>query len=259
MTNLVVQNFAANVALCIGASPIMANYGEEAKDLAGLGGALVVNMGTVTPDGLANYVQAIRAYNEIGGPVLFDPVGAGATAVRRGSVKTLMENGYFDVIKGNEDEIATVLEESMVQQKGVDTGDSTTDESAKVQLVTKLAARERNVVLMTGKTDYLSDGERTYSIKNGHHYLGNITGSGCTLGTTIAAFLAVHREDRLLAALAGILMYEIAAERAGRRSDVKGPGTFVPALLDELYKISQTASEDDSEWLQAAKVEKLSV
>ena len=259
MTNLVVQNFAANVALCIGASPIMANYGEEAKDLAGLGGALVVNMGTVTPDGLTNYVQAIRAYNEIGGPVLFDPVGAGATAVRRQSVKTLMENGYFDLIKGNENEIATVLGESMVQQKGVDTGASTTDESAKDQMVKKLAARERNVVLMTGKTDYLSDGERTYAIKNGHYYLGNITGSGCTLGTTIAAFLAVHREDRLLAALAGILMYEIAAEHAGRREDVKGPGTFVPAFLDQLYKIAQSALKEDSEWLQAAKVEKLSV
>ena len=255
MTNLVVQNFAANVALCIGASPIMANYGEEAKDLAELGGALVVNMGTVTPDGLTNYVQAIRAYNEVGGPVLFDPVGAGATAVRRQAVRTLMENGYFDLIKGNENEIATVLGESMVQQKGVDTGASTTDESAKVQLVKMLAARERNVVLMTGKTDYLSDGERTYAIKNGHHYLSNITGSGCTLGTTIAAFLAVHREDRLLAALAGILMYEIAAEQAGRREDVKGPGTFVPAFLDQLYEIAQ--SEEDPEWLQAAKVEKL--
>ena len=259
MTNLVVQNFAANVALCIGASPIMANYGEEAKDLAGLGGALVVNMGTVTPDGLTNYVQAIRAYNQVGGPVLFDPVGAGATAVRRQSVKTLMSNGYFDVIKGNENEIATVLGESMVQQKGVDTGTSTTDESAKAQMVKKLAARERNVVLLTGKTDYLSDGERTYAIKNGHDFLGSITGSGCTLGTTIAAVLAVHREDRLLAALAGILLYEIAAEQAARREDVKGPGTFVPAFLDELYMISQGASKDDYEWLLAAKVEKLNV
>ena len=234
MTNLVVQNFAANVALCIGASPIMANYGEEARDLAGLGGALVVNMGTVTPDGLTNYIQAIRAYNEVGGPVLFDPVGAGATAVRRQSVKLLMGSGYFDLIKGNENEIATVLGESMVQQKGVDTGASTTDESAKVLLVKKLAARERNVILMTGKTDYLSDGERTYAIKNGHHYLGNITGSGCTLGTTIAAFLAVYREDKLLAALAGILMYEIAAEQAGKREAVKGPGTFVPAFLERI-------------------------
>lgn len=259
MTNLVVQNFAANVALCIGASPIMANYGEEAKDLAGLGGALCVNMGTVTPDGLTNYVQAISAYNHVGGPVLFDPVGAGATTVRRQSVKTLMNNGYFDVVKGNENEIATVLGESIVQQKGVDMSVSTTDEFAKAQMVKKLAARERNVVLMTGRTDYLSDGERTYAIKNGHHYLGNITGSGCTLGTTIAAFLAVHKGDKLLAALAGILMYEIAAEQTKEREDVKGPGTFVPAFLDQLYKIAQGAAKDDAEWLQDANVEKLNV
>jgi thiamine-phosphate diphosphorylase / hydroxyethylthiazole kinase len=75
MTNLVVQNIAANVALNIGGSPIMANYGEEAKDLAKLGGALVINMGTVTPDGLDNYLKALKAYNEAGQPVVFDPVG----------------------------------------------------------------------------------------------------------------------------------------------------------------------------------------
>lgn len=75
MTNLVVQNFAANVALCVGASPIMANYGEEAKDLAKLGGALVINMGTVTPEGLENYLKALKAYNAVGGPVVLDPVG----------------------------------------------------------------------------------------------------------------------------------------------------------------------------------------
>ena len=71
----VVQNFAANVALSIGASPIMANYGEEAADLAKLGGALVINMGTVTPEGLDNYKKALRAYNAAGRPVIFDPVG----------------------------------------------------------------------------------------------------------------------------------------------------------------------------------------
>jgi len=78
MTNLVVQNFAA---LAVGASPIMANYGQEAADLCKLGGSLVINMGTVTPDDIQNYVQALREYNLEGGPVVFDPVGAGATAV----------------------------------------------------------------------------------------------------------------------------------------------------------------------------------
>ena len=53
----------------------MANYGEEAADLCNLGGSLVINMGTVTPDGLANYVKALRAYNQVGRPVVFDPVG----------------------------------------------------------------------------------------------------------------------------------------------------------------------------------------
>jgi thiamine-phosphate diphosphorylase/hydroxyethylthiazole kinase len=94
MTNLVVQNFAANVALSIGASPIMANYGEEASDLSALGGALVVNMGTVTPDGLSNFSKAIAAYNTAGGPIVLDPVGAGATSVRRQALKTLMCAGY---------------------------------------------------------------------------------------------------------------------------------------------------------------------
>lgn len=81
MTNLVVQNFAANVALSIGASPIMANYGMEATDLCKLGGALVVNMGTVTPDGILQYIRAIQAYNLVGGPVVFDPVGADRKSV----------------------------------------------------------------------------------------------------------------------------------------------------------------------------------
>lgn len=53
----------------------MANYGEEAADLSKLGGALVINMGTVTPEGLENYVKALRAYNAAGRPVVFDPVG----------------------------------------------------------------------------------------------------------------------------------------------------------------------------------------
>lgn len=71
----VVQNFAANVALAVGASPIMANYAEEAADLAKLGGALVINMGTVTPDGLKNHIQALKAYNDAKRPVVLDPVG----------------------------------------------------------------------------------------------------------------------------------------------------------------------------------------
>ncbi|KAI3549490.1 hydroxyethylthiazole kinase [Colletotrichum abscissum] len=260
MTNLVVQNFAANVALAVGASPIMANYGQEAPDLARLGGSLVVNMGTVTPDGIANYLLALSAYNAARRPVVFDPVGAGATSIRRNAVKTILAGGYLDLIKGNEGEIKTVWGEgALEQQKGVDSS-STLTPAQKAKLVRDLARRERNVVLMTGKTDYLSDGQRTLAVDNGHELLGQITGTGCVLGTTVSAMLAAWAdEDKLLAVLAGLLHFEIAAERAAVRADVQGPGTFVPAFIDELARVRRVTVEGDLTWLQGVKVKAVEV
>jgi thiamine-phosphate diphosphorylase/hydroxyethylthiazole kinase len=215
-------------------------------------------MGTVTPDGLHNYVQALRAYNLEGGPVVFDPVGGGATVVRRSAVKTLMAAGYFDVIKGNEGEIKTVFG-TIVQQRGVDSGASTSTDIEKATLVRDLAARERNVVVMTGVTDFISDGERTYAISNGHELLGRITGSGCVLGTIISIMIAISRSDKLAATLAGLLHYEIAAEAAAMREDVRGPGTFVPALIDELYNIQKSTSQGRIKWLGGAKVKHVNI
>ena len=255
MTNLVVQNFAANIALAVGSSPIMSTNGLEAGDLAALGGSLVINMGTTTPEMRSNHLQALAAYNAVGGPVLFDPVGAGASQQRKAGVKALMAGGYFDLIKGNEGEIRTVAGSQGVKQHGVDSGASQLSLDDRIALVKNTAARERNVIIMTGITDVVSDGERTFTVSNGHPYLGEITGSGCSLGTTIASVAAVEREDKLLAAVVGLLMYEIAAERAAVRADVKGPGTFVPAFIDELYQIRQETVGGNGSWAQAAKVE----
>ncbi|TID15333.1 putative hydroxyethylthiazole kinase [Venturia nashicola] len=263
MTNMVVQNIAANVAICIGGSPIMSNNGAEAADLAKLGGSLVINMGTVTSEQIKNNLAALEAYNAAGGPVVLDPVGAGATSARREAVKTLVGGGHFDLIKGNEAEIRAVAaaiappsngtsikEDS--QQKGVDSGPSTLSFQDQVKLVKTLALTLRSIVLMTGARDILSDGKRVVAIDNGHAYLGDITGSGCTLGTTTAAFLAVNREDGFMAVLTAVLCFEIAAERAAER--VGGPGSFVPAWLDELYLI-RTGKTD---WWTAARVVDLS-
>ena len=258
MTNLVVQNFAANIALAVGASPIMANYGEEAADLATLEGALLVNMGSVTPDAIKNYVQAIQHYNANDAPIVFDPVGAGGTKIRREAIKAIINSGYIDIIKGNEREIGVVLGQEGGRQKGVDSGPSTSSDSQKAQTVKALAIRERNVAVMTGTVDYLSDGRRTLSVQNGHPYLSSITGSGCVLGTIIAAYLAVA-SDKLVAALAGILVFEIAAERAAVRSDVRGPGTFIPTLIDEVSSIVKETLQGNLGWMQKAKVKKADV
>ncbi|KAL7819829.1 Hydroxyethylthiazole kinase family domain-containing protein [Trichoderma gracile] len=269
MTNLVVQNFAANVALAVGASPIMANYAEEAADLAKLGGALVINMGTVTPEGLKNHIQAIQAYNAAGGPVVLDPVGAGATSIRRAAVKTLLSSGTFTIIKGNEREIHTIGNTSSsssdtIVQRGVDSSStlSIPQRAALARSVSRSTGGGGAVVVITGKTDVVSDGVRTLAIDNGHEYLGRVTGTGCTLGTTLSAMVAAFRgsgKSPLVAAVAGLVMFEIAAERAGVRDDVRGPGTFVPAFLDELSAIREETVRGDVKWLAGAKVEAVEV
>lgn len=180
---------------------------------------------------------------------------AGATATRRAAVKDILSAGYIDVIKGNESEIKTVFgSQAGESQRGVDSS-STLSHEDKVTLVRDLAAREQAVVVMTGKTDLVSDGRRTVAIENGHEYLGMITGTGCTLGTTISAMVAAwDGGDCLAAVVAGILLFEIAAEQAAKKASVEGPGTFVPAFLDSLYQIRTRTAQGDVQWVAAEKV-----
>jgi len=177
--------------------------------------------------------------------------------VRRSAVRDIMAAGYLDVIKGNESEIKTVWGEGAVEeQRGVDSSSTLTAEE-KARLVQKLAAREKNVVIMTGKTDFASDGERTFAVGHGHEYLGRVTGTGCVLGTTISAMIAVHPQDKLAASIAGLMMLEIAAEQAAaREGDVRGPGTFMPNFIDALYRIRQQNAQGVKAWMQNPKVHK---
>ncbi|MCJ1311741.1 hypothetical protein MMC25_005414 [Agyrium rufum] len=250
MTNLVVQNFAANVALAVGGSPIMSNSGAEAEDIARFGGSLVINMGSVDPMAIQNYLEALRAYNAAGNPVLLDPVGAGASRLRKEALQSLMAGGYFHVIKGNESEIKQVWKDSESQQKGVDSGPSFDTEENLRNIVCNIARREQTVVLMTGKTDILSDGYQTILVRNGHALLGKVTGSGCTLGTTIACCLACGKKERLISVLAGLLLFTIAAEEVGANNTlVRGPGTFVTAFIDALSSFMEKSAHDDMDWL----------
>jgi thiamine-phosphate diphosphorylase/hydroxyethylthiazole kinase len=119
----------------------MADYGGEAEYLAELNGALVINTGVVLPQIVDGYVQAVKAYSARGNPVVLDPVGVGATAVRRDAVARIIAAGTPDVIKGNEGEINFLLGQSSAQQKGVDSGVSTSTDIDKGTAVAALARR----------------------------------------------------------------------------------------------------------------------
>ncbi|KAI6046175.1 Hydroxyethylthiazole kinase family-domain-containing protein [Pisolithus marmoratus] len=247
ITNVVVTNQSANATLALGASPIMATAPEEMEDLSRVFGALLINFGTVTDK--EGMILAGKYANRERKPLVFDPVGVGATQFRRKTAAQLLNSWQASVIKGNAGELGALAESKEVQAKGVDSVGSGFADSAK--FVKDLAQRERCVVALTGKTDWVSDGTTVVRLDNGHELLGDITGSGCMVGTCITTFCAaawaeastenslgmLTKGDMLLGAVGGILALTIAAEAAAYRSDVKGSGTFLPALIDELHNL----------------------
>ena len=45
-------------------------------------------------------------------------------------------------------------------------------------------------IVLTGPTDYISDGTTVVSLHNGHELMGKITGSGCIVGSAVATYCA---------------------------------------------------------------------
>lgn len=253
MTNTVVQTLTANIALASGASPIMSRAESEIVDLSKVNSGLVLNIGTLDESIGDLYVKAVRASNKTGVKVVFDPVGAGASTLRKETCKKVLNSGYISVIKGNESELRTLAGVSSGTQKGVDSGEAGT-ESARIEVAKGLAQKYKNIVVMTGKVDVVTDGTTTYLLSNGHFFQGLTTGAGCSLSSVIAAAVSVG-EDALGATVAAVSLYNITAEIAAlHRDEVKGPGTFVPYWIDEIYRASQASVQGVLGWVGFAKV-----
>ncbi|GAA5909387.1 hypothetical protein JCM5296_007021 [Sporobolomyces johnsonii] len=236
ITNQVVMNDCANLTLALFASPIMSSSPDEAASLSRLISCLLLNLGTITEAQITAQKLAGAAAKRNGRPVVFDPVGVGATEYRKGCAQDLLNTCHVSIIKGNASEIGALAGSSEVQARGVDSVGQGFKDPATV--VKSLAAREKLIVAMSGETDYVSDGQTTFAIANGSHWQGNITGSGCMATSAVAIFAGLgHASGHLSAAVAGLLAINIAAELAEARADVRGPNTFRAALIDECFKL----------------------
>jgi len=68
ITNYVVMNETANATLALGALPVMAHAREEVEEMAALAGAVVLNIGTLSPHWVEAMIVAGRSANERGVP-----------------------------------------------------------------------------------------------------------------------------------------------------------------------------------------------
>ena len=237
ITNFVVMNSTANALLCLGASPIMAHAEEELEELLGLAGALVLNIGTLSPAWIASMRLAARLAAERGLPLALDPVGAGASRLRTATSLALANVGKPAVIRGNASEIMALAGASG-QTKGVD---STQGSDAAEEAARSLARTYGCVAVASGAVDFLTDGERDLRLSGGNALAPQVTGMGCAATAIVGAFLAVA-DNPLDAALAGMGVMKVAAEMAA--IDAAGPGSFEPGFRDALHNLSAADLDD---------------
>jgi hydroxyethylthiazole kinase len=232
ITNWVTIYDCANMTRAFGALPVMAHAREEVEQMVKISSALVLNIGTLTPDLIETMAQAARAANRKGIPVVLDAVGAGATDLRSESTQMLLKGARIDVLKGNAGEIGAIAGVK-AEVKGVE---SISLEGDPAEIAARLSERLKNTTVITGKTDIVCAGGKTYIIDNGSPMMGTIVGTGCMAASIIGAFSAVEK-DTAKAAAAALICYGIAGEIAAEKA--KGPGTFKELFYDAAYNLKK--------------------
>jgi hydroxyethylthiazole kinase len=228
ITNYVVMNETANATLALGALPVMAHAVEEVEEMVGLAGALVLNIGTLSPDWVEAMALAGRAANARGVPIVLDPVGAGATRYRTDTTRGLLAELDVAVLRGNAGEVATLVG-IKAEVRGVE---SMAAGSNAAELARQAADTLDLVAAVTGPVDHVSDGRRVLAVANGHELLGMVTGTGCMSTAITGAFLAAKPDEPLEAAAEALVAFGVAGEEAA--VEARGPGSFHVGLYDAL-------------------------
>jgi hydroxyethylthiazole kinase len=228
ITNYVVMNETANATLALGALPVMAHAREEVEEMVALAGALVINIGTLSPHWVDAMLIAGKAANARGIPVVLDPVGAGATRYRTDTARRLLDEVKVTALRGNQGEIATLVgvEAEVRGVESIGVGGEPTD-------LARAAARNLGLVVsVTGAVDHVSDGKRVLAVANGHELLAAVSGTGCMSSAITGCFLAAKPGEPLEAAAEALAAFGVAGEDAARHA--RGPGSFHVGLYDAL-------------------------
>ena len=204
ITNYVTVNDCANMVLACGASPIMADDAAEVEEITAICGGLNINIGTLNSRTVTSMLLAGKKANQLGHPVVLDPVGAGASRLRTDTAFRLLREVQFTVIRA----------------KG-------------------FAVRTGAVVAITGAIDIVADAQKAYCIRNGNAMMSSITGTGCQLSALTAAFVTANPDQPLEAAAAAVCAMGLAGEIAHQRlTPQDGNATYRNYIIDAIYNMT---------------------
>lgn len=242
ITNYVTVNDVANILLACGGSPIMSDEPEDVEDITSVCGGLNINIGTLHQSSIEGMLLAGKKANELGHPVLLDPVGAGASRLRTDTALRIMKEIKLTVIRGNISEIKTLAYGSGTT-KGVDAdvADVVTEEKLNdaIAFVKNFARKTSCIIAVTGAIDLVSDGEICYVIRNGRPEMGKITGTGCQLSGMMTAYVTANQEKPLEAAASAVCIMGLAGEIGwSRMQEGDGNATYRNRIIDAVYQMT---------------------
>lgn len=226
-TGSVTRALVADGLLAAGARPMLTESEQEAPVLVAVADALLVNLGSLSSDGMAGMVPAAQCAADRGLPWVLDPTAIGLAPVRTRLAHELLELGPT-VVRGNASEVLT-LSGSAGRGRGAD---STATPDAAVAGARDVAVRHGGVVAVSGPVDVITDGERIVRVDSGSPTLTRVSGAGCLLGALTAAHLAVA--PPFVAAVAATALLTVASDRVGHLR----PGSFRVALVDALDEVT---------------------
>ena len=212
VSNIVTANDCANLALAVGASPMMAQAPEEMEAISAVSDVTVLNTGT--PD--AEKFRACRiCAASARHPMVLDPVGVGASPWRLGQVRALLDLFTPSILRVNLGEARALLGTDG-QEQGVDSPLPASRE-ARRDTAMDLARRRGTAVLLSGPEDLITDGARVWCVTGGSGRMSLVTGTGCMLSVLCGVFAAVEPDAAVAAALASAF-WKVCARRAERLS-----------------------------------------
>ncbi|MDD3220790.1 MAG: hydroxyethylthiazole kinase [Lachnospiraceae bacterium] len=236
ITNPISIHDCANVVLAAGGRPMMAEHPEEVAEITLTAGALALNLGNITDARRASILIAGRTAMEAGIPVILDMVGIGCSSFRKDIIIEFLKHrieGAKLILKGNMSELKALAgEEKCVSGVDVNPADmlSENNQGEAIALAKRMAVRYEAVILASGKTDLVTDGQKAFLIDNGCDMMGRITGTGCMLNVLTGTYMAAG--EPLLAAVAGCVVLGISGEAGSEKS--LGTGGFQVAFQDAL-------------------------
>jgi hydroxyethylthiazole kinase len=213
ITNTVVQELTANVLLAAGALPSMTTSPEEIAHFVSSADVLLVNLGTFDRERRDAVEIALEVARDEGIPWVLDPVLIDRSEPRAEMARNL-----------------AMKEPRVVRANAAEFG-ALTQADPTPEALDKFALDHITVAACTGAVDLVSSGAKRARIENGHPFMAQVTGIGCAESALVAAMVAVE-DDEFIAAVGGLLSLNVAGELAA--AGAKGPGSFVPALLDAL-------------------------